>query len=90
MESATTRVGAASDPGHAEEQMEHSTKTHDVEKQQSSSDLDNTEDKSSDTSTSDCDVVDYDGPDDPHNPYNWTPGKKWLHAGLLAYMSFVV
>jgi hypothetical protein len=34
-------------------------------------------------------LIDYDGVDDPANPYNWTTSKKWLHGGLLSVMSFV-
>lgn len=38
---------------------------------------------------SDPNVVDWDGPDDPANPQNWTSKKKWINTGLLASMTFV-
>ncbi|KAF2398111.1 multidrug resistance protein [Trichodelitschia bisporula] len=37
----------------------------------------------------DSNIVDYDGPDDPENPYNWSTGKKWTTAGLLSALTFV-
>jgi len=37
----------------------------------------------------DTNVVDWDGPDDPENPLNWTLKKKWRNAGLLAAMTFI-
>ncbi|KAF2099054.1 MFS general substrate transporter [Rhizodiscina lignyota] len=34
-------------------------------------------------------IVDWDGDDDPHNPYNWSKGKKWTNGGLLSAMTLV-
>lgn len=34
----------------------------------------------------DSNIVDWDGPDDPHNPQNWTPKKKW---GIIAALGAV-
>jgi hypothetical protein len=36
-------------------------------------------------------LVDWDGPDDPKNPYNWSKGIRWAHvivAGLTAFLSY--
>ncbi|KAJ6007794.1 benomyl/methotrexate resistance protein [Penicillium herquei] len=35
------------------------------------------------------DIVDWDGPDDPENPLNWSVKKKWTSGGLLAAMTFI-
>jgi hypothetical protein len=37
----------------------------------------------------DPNVVDYDGPDDPENPYNWSLKKKWTNGALLSALTFV-
>lgn len=37
----------------------------------------------------DPDVVDWDGPDDPANPQNWTPKKKWCMIAALAATTLV-
>ncbi len=37
----------------------------------------------------DPNIVDWDGPDDPENPLNWTPKRKWSIAALLSFMTFV-
>jgi hypothetical protein len=37
----------------------------------------------------DPNIVDYDGPDDPENPYNWSTKKKWTNGGLLSALTFV-
>lgn len=34
-------------------------------------------------------VVDYDGPDDPENPYNWTKTRKWINGGFISAMTLV-
>ncbi|KAL2398925.1 MFS-type transporter penM [Exophiala dermatitidis] len=39
------------------------------------------------TVTADPNVVDWDGPDDPENPLNWTPRRKWFNILLLAVMT---
>ncbi|MCJ1314967.1 hypothetical protein MMC15_000281 [Xylographa vitiligo] len=35
-------------------------------------------------------VVDFEDPNDPANPMNWSRAFKWLHVALLAWMSFVM
>lgn len=35
------------------------------------------------------DVVDWDGADDPKNPLNWSPLKKWSTIYLVSYITFV-
>ncbi len=35
-------------------------------------------------STNDINIVDWDGPDDPSNPLNWSPIKKNLHIGVVS------
>ncbi|KAL2435320.1 hypothetical protein ABEF94_014931 [Exophiala dermatitidis] len=39
------------------------------------------------TVTADPNVVDWDGPDDPENPLNWSPRRKWSNILLLAVMT---
>ncbi|KAI0172196.1 MFS general substrate transporter [Hypoxylon sp. FL1284] len=41
------------------------------------------------TSDNDPNVVDWDGPDDPENPMNWTDKKKWLNITILSIMTIV-
>lgn len=36
----------------------------------------------------DPDVVDWDGPDDPANPKNWSSSKKWANVYVLAIITF--
>jgi multidrug resistance protein len=36
----------------------------------------------------DPDVVDWDGPHDPHNPINWSSRKKWANISVLAAINF--
>lgn len=36
------------------------------------------------------DIVDFDGPDDPHNPQNWSKKKKWRVTAAMGGMTFVV
>lgn len=38
----------------------------------------------------DPNVVDWDGPDDPANPMNWAPARKWTIAVCMGLMTFVV
>jgi len=38
----------------------------------------------------DPNVVDWDGPDDPANPMNWSPFRKWTIAVCMGLMTFVV
>lgn len=35
-------------------------------------------------------LVDWDGPEDPHNPFNWPNPKKWRVTLLACFMTFVV
>jgi hypothetical protein len=37
----------------------------------------------------DPNIVDYDGPDDPTNPYNWTKTRKWINGGFLSALTFI-
>lgn len=32
----------------------------------------------------------WDGHDDPHNPLNWAPTKKWVHITIMALLTFIV
>lgn len=34
-------------------------------------------------------VVDFDGPDDPENPLNWSNTRKWCLVGLISAMTLV-
>lgn len=36
------------------------------------------------------DLVEFDGPDDPENPRNWSKGKKWAITASMGSMTFVV
>jgi hypothetical protein len=36
------------------------------------------------------DLVEFDGPDDPANPQNWSKAKKWRITGSMGGMTFVV
>lgn len=36
------------------------------------------------------DIVEFDGPDDPANPKNWSKAKKWRITGAMGGMTFVV
>jgi hypothetical protein len=35
-------------------------------------------------------IIDWDGPDDPENPFNWSNRKKWRVTLLACFMTFVV
>ncbi|KAF2134251.1 MFS general substrate transporter [Dothidotthia symphoricarpi CBS 119687] len=37
----------------------------------------------------DPDIVDWDGPDDPQNPQNWTAGKKWQIIAALGFITLI-
>lgn len=41
------------------------------------------------TEEQDPDIVDYDGPDDPENPLNWTKKKKWINGSLLSLFTLI-
>ncbi|KAM5446988.1 hypothetical protein MaudCBS49596_006168 [Microsporum audouinii] len=53
------------------------------------SELANTNAKTSVTRTDELSPVDWNGPDDPENPLNWTAFKKWLAITIIAYITFV-
>ena len=36
------------------------------------------------------DLVEFNGPDDPENPKNWSPAKKWGITASMGAMTFVV
>lgn len=42
------------------------------------------------THKSEDDVVDWDGPDDPKNPLNWSGTKSFGHVVIVAVLSMVV
>ncbi|CAI6336467.1 unnamed protein product [Periconia digitata] len=50
---------------------------------QSTSDLDR-------TTTEEHRYAQWNGPNDPHNPFNWPPSKKWRVTLLACFMSFAV
>lgn len=37
----------------------------------------------------DQNIINWDGPDDPHNPVNWSARKKWTNVMLLAAMTLL-
>lgn len=37
----------------------------------------------------DAHVVDWNGPDDPENPKNWSSAKRWSHISLIATLGLV-
>lgn len=37
----------------------------------------------------DPNIVDWDGPDDPENPQNWSPAKKWAHIAVLSVLTLL-
>lgn len=39
--------------------------------------------------TPDPNIVDWDGPDDPEMPLNWSTKKKWTNGALLSAMTFL-
>jgi hypothetical protein len=48
-----------------------------------------TPDESTKQEEVDPNIVDYDGPDDPTNPYNWTKARKWINGGFLSALTFI-
>ncbi|GME46663.1 putative mfs multidrug protein [Neofusicoccum parvum] len=57
----------------------------DEEKQQQ----DATSTSSSHSNDADPNIVDWDGPNDPENPMNWTDKKKWTNIALLSIITLV-
>lgn len=45
--------------------------------------------KDAGSKTQDGDIVDWDGPDDPENPMNWSNNKKWLNVVLISALTLV-
>ena len=45
--------------------------------------------ESDDAAAQDPDIVDFDGPDDPQNPMNWTFYKKWGMVLLISAITFL-
>ena len=37
----------------------------------------------------DPNIVDWDGPNDPENPINWTTGRKWSNIAIMAAITFL-
>jgi hypothetical protein len=37
----------------------------------------------------DQNVVDWDGPDDPENPLNWSSGKKWANIVTISSITLI-
>ena len=37
----------------------------------------------------DPNIVDWDGPDDPENPLNWSAGKKWANIAVLSALTLL-
>jgi hypothetical protein len=37
----------------------------------------------------DPNIVDFDGPNDPHNPMNWSKKRKWLNGGFLSVLTLI-
>jgi len=40
------------------------------------------------SSTDEKEIVDWNGPDDPENPQNWSLRKKWWLVGLVSAVTF--
>ncbi|OJA15811.1 hypothetical protein AZE42_10892 [Rhizopogon vesiculosus] len=34
-------------------------------------------------------IVDWDGPDDPHNPKNWSFRRRWVATGIISAFTFI-
>ena len=47
------------------------------------------EDEGGTTSEDEANIVWWDGPDDPHNPYNWTTWRKVLNCVIISALTFV-
>jgi hypothetical protein len=37
----------------------------------------------------DPNIVDWEGPDDPENPQNWSAAKKWSNIGILSFLTLL-
>jgi hypothetical protein len=69
----------------------NSTDKEDVEKQDIKQDNFDSEDQmpSKTGSTTDPNIVDWDGPDDPENPMNWPTSKKIANIGLVSLITLL-
>jgi hypothetical protein len=38
----------------------------------------------------DPNIVDWEGPDDPENPLNWSASKKWSNIAMLSFLTFLI
>ncbi|KAK7755361.1 hypothetical protein SLS62_002587 [Diatrype stigma] len=52
-------------------------------------DIEASQDKQEPTTETDPNLVDWDGPDDPENPVNWSDKKKWLNVATLSILTLV-
>lgn len=68
---------------HSSSKTSLSLRCDDEEKQQDATTI------SSIHSSTDPNIVDWDGPTDPANPMNWTEKKKWSNIGLLSLITLV-
>ncbi|KAK3718324.1 hypothetical protein LTR37_005137 [Vermiconidia calcicola] len=57
---------------------------HDLEKAEPSTTTDGEPEEPRDPN-----VVDWDGPDDPQNPYNWPASKKWSNIAILSFLTLL-
>lgn len=95
-------AAALARPAFAEEDLtnnEHlsatTTSTFDVEKQPNSEvdkipNAEITAIGADDSINSSNNIIDFDGPNDPENPINWSPAYKWSLVVLISFMSCVV
>ncbi|CAH0040810.1 unnamed protein product [Clonostachys rhizophaga] len=63
-------------------------KTTDEEAAASTTDNDN-KGEASDVTADDPNAINWNGPDDPENPMNWAPRKKWICIGALSVMTLL-
>lgn len=47
------------------------------------------EDKKQDDDPTPENIVDWDGPKDPHNPLNWSSSRKVIMIGLVSFITFL-
>ena len=66
----------------------HSEKEVDLEAGHRSEDSDNKDPETTRTEV-DPNVVDWDGPDDPQNPVNWSEKIKWANVAVIASITFL-
>ncbi|KAI0169393.1 bicyclomycin resistance protein [Hypoxylon sp. FL1284] len=69
-----------------------SKSNHDLEKGQLPTEAalsSSNDDEDNDDSDSSPNIVWWEGPDDPENPYNWSTWRKFLNCGLISAMTFI-